>query len=47
MFIKFLMIEQNFLSPKVKQSMIISKKIRIHEFPHELPNDFRHGILGN
>ena len=26
-FIKFLMIEQNFLSPKVKLSMIISKKV--------------------
>ena len=43
----FLMFAQTFLSPKVKQSMIISNKHGIYELSHELPNDFRLRILGN
>ena len=35
-----------FLSPQVKRIMIISNKHGIYEFPHELPNDLRLGILG-
>ena len=43
----FLMFDQTFLSPKVKQSMIISNKHGIYELSHELPNDLRLRILGN
>ena len=43
----FLMFDQTFLSPKVKQNMIISNKHGIYELSHELPNDLRLRILGN
>ena len=43
----FLMVEQIFLSPQVKRSVIISNKHGIYELPHELPNDLRLRILGN
>ena len=39
------MFYQNFFSPQVKQSVIITNKHGIYEVPHELPNDFK--ILGN
>ena len=42
-----LMFYQIFLSPQVKQSVIISNKLGIYELPHELPNDLRLRILGN
>ena len=35
------MFYQIFISPQVKQIMIISNKHGIYEFPHELPNDLR------
>ena len=35
------MVEQFFLSPKVKRSVIISNKYGIYELPQELPNDLR------
>ena len=35
------MIEQIFLLPQVKQSMIISNKHGIHELIHKLQNDIR------
>ena len=38
---------QIFLSPQVKRWAIITYKHGIYEFPHELPNDLRLGILGN
>ena len=41
------MFSQIFLSPKVKQSTIISNKHGIYEFSHKLPNDLRLRILGN
>ena len=43
----FLMFAQIFLSPKVKQSMIIGNKHGIYELSHELPNDLRLRIIGN
>ena len=44
----FLIVEQTFLSPQVKQSMIINDKLVliINEFPNELPNDLRLSKLG-
>ena len=42
-----LMVEQIFLSPQVKQSVIISDKYGIYELPHELPDDLRLRKLGN
>ena len=36
-----------FLSPQVKQSVIISNKHGIRELPQELPKDLRLRILGN
>ena len=33
------MFDQIFLSPQVKQSVIISNEHGIYELPHELPND--------
>ena len=44
----FLMFEQIFLLPQVKQSIIISNKL-VHTgiLPHELPNDLRLRKLGN
>ena len=35
------MFYQIFLSPQVKQFVIIADKHSIYELPHELPNDFR------
>ena len=40
------MFYQIFLSPQVKQWVIITYKHDIYEFPHELPNDLRFRILG-
>ena len=40
------MVEQVFLSPQVKQSVVISNKHGIYKVPHELPNDLRLKILG-
>ena len=42
----FLMFYQVFLSPQMKESVIISNKQRTCELPHELPNDLRLRILG-
>ena len=36
-----------FLSPQVKQIVIISNKHGIYELPQELPNDLRLRKLGN
>ena len=36
-----LMVEQIFLSPQVKRSVIISNKHGIYQLGHELPNDLR------
>ena len=36
-----------FLSPQVKQIVIISNKNVIYELPQELPNDLRLTKLGN
>ena len=36
-----LMVEQTFLSPQVKRSVIISNKHGIYQLAHELPNDLR------
>ena len=41
------MVEQIFLSPQVKRSLIISNKYGIYELPHKLSNDLRLRILGN
>ena len=35
------MLYQNFFSPQVKRSVIISNKQSTYELPHELPNDIR------
>ena len=43
----FLTIYQNFFSPQVKWSMIISNKQGIYKLAHELPHDLRLMILGN
>ena len=43
----FLIFDQMFLSPQVKQRVITSNKHGINELPHELPNDLRLRILGN
>ena len=43
----FLILYQIFFSRRVKRNVIISKKYRINEVPHELPNDLRPRILGN
>ena len=40
------MFYQIFLSPQVKQIVIISNKHGIYELPHELPNDLRLSPLG-
>ena len=37
----FLMFDQTFLSPQVKQSAIISNKHGIIDLPHEFPYDLR------
>ena len=44
-FWNFLMIEQIFLSPHVKRSVIISNKLVNTRCASELPNDLRHRIL--
>ena len=38
---------QMFLSPQVKQCLIITYKHGIYELPHELPNDLGLTLLGN
>ena len=38
---------QKVREPEVKRIVIISHKHRIHEFSHELPNDFSFRTLGN
>ena len=43
----FLMVEQIFFSPQVKQDLIISNKSATYELPHMLSNDLRLRILGN
>ena len=43
----FLMLDQTFLSPQAKQSVIISDTHGIYELLQELPNDLRLSILGN
>ena len=40
MFSDFLMVEQIFLSPQVRQSMIISNKHVIYDFSHKLLNNY-------
>ena len=35
------MFHEVFLSPKVKQIVIVSNKYGIYELPHELPNGLR------
>ena len=40
MFSDFLMVEQVFLSPQVRQSMIISNKHVIYDFSHKLLNNY-------
>ena len=41
------MVEQVFLAPQVKQSVIISNKDVTYELPRGLPNDLRIWILEN
>ena len=41
------MFDQIFLSPQVKQSVIISNKYDKYELPQELLDDLRLRILGN
>ena len=41
------MIDQIFVSPQGKQSVIISSKTGICELPQDSPNDLRFRILGN
>ena len=41
------MVEQIFLSPQVKKSVIIRNKHCIYDLPHELPNDLRLKKLEN
>ena len=41
------MVEQNFLSPQVKRSVIISNKLVYDKMPQELPYDLRLRKLGN
>ena len=42
-----LMLDQIFLSPQVKQSVIINDKHSIYELSHELPNKLRLKVLNN
>ena len=37
----FLMLDQFFLSPQVRRSVIIINKHGMYELPHEFPNDLR------
>ena len=41
------MIYQIFLSPQVKQIVIISNKYGIYELPHKLPNNVRLRTIEN
>ena len=41
LFWECLILYQSFISPKVKQNVIISNRHGIYELPHELPNDFK------
>ena len=41
------MIDQIFVSPQGKQSVIISSKTGIYELPQDSPNDLRFRMLGN
>ena len=41
------MFYQIFLSPQVKQCVIITDQLGIYELTHELPNVLRLRILGN
>ena len=41
------MFDKIFVSPQVKQIVIISNKHGIYELPQKLPNDFRLRTLGN
>ena len=41
------MFDKIFVSPKVKQIVIISNKHGIYKLPQELPNDLRLRKLGN
>ena len=41
------MLHQIFLSPKVKQTVIISNKHGVDELPHKLTYDLRLRVLGN
>ena len=43
----FLMFYQIFFSPQMKRCTIITYKLGIYEFPHELLNELRLTILGN
>ena len=43
----FLTVEQTFLSPQMKRSMIISNKHGIYMLPYDLKKDVRMRILGN
>ena len=46
-FLDSLMFYEIFLSPQVKQCVIITYKNGIYELPDELPNDLRLRTLGN
>ena len=46
-FLEFLILYQIFLSPQVKQSVIIIDRHGIYELPHELLNNLKFRILGN
>ena len=41
------MFDQIFLSPQVKQNVIISNTHRMYKLPHDLPNEVKLRILGN
>ena len=43
----FLMFNQIFFLPQVKQCAIITCKHSIYELHHKLPNNLKHRILGN
>ena len=42
-----LMLDKIFVSPQVKQTVIISNNHGTYELPHELPNNLRLRTLGN
>ena len=41
------MLDKIFVSPQVKQTVIISNNHGTYELPHELPNNLRLRTLGN